>query len=143
MLHVNMPREFEVGDEVALTGIVITILPSGRARVSIPSYDHPYTIDPPPKVRAGDRVVLVGDVTRIDRAGNKLTVRIDCGGVITVDKSAITRLRKHRRTSAGCRSGDTMAGVRLGEMQAPLNSLRVRRCPAGIWADEGINGLDC
>ncbi|MER8523620.1 hypothetical protein NKI48_29345, partial [Mesorhizobium sp. M0644] len=101
MLHVNMPREFEVGDEVALAGTVVTILPSGRARVSIPSYDHPYTIDPPPKVRAGDRVVLVGDVTRIDRGANKLTVRIDCGGVITVDKSAITRLRKHRRTSAG------------------------------------------
>jgi hypothetical protein len=52
MLHVHMPREFEVGDEVSLAGIVITILPSGRARVSIPSYDHPYTIDPPPKTRA-------------------------------------------------------------------------------------------
>ncbi|MER8508921.1 hypothetical protein NKJ36_25735 [Mesorhizobium sp. M0142] len=101
MLHVNMPGEFEVGDEVALAGIVIAILPSGRARVSIPSYDHPYTIDPPPKVRAGDRVVLVGDVTRIDCGGNKLTVRIDCGGVITVDKSAITRLRKPRRAPTG------------------------------------------
>ncbi|TJW39934.1 MAG: preprotein translocase subunit YajC, partial [Mesorhizobium sp.] len=65
--------------------------------VSIPSYDHPYAIVPPPKARAGDQVVLVGDVTRIDREANKLTVRIDCGGVITVDKSAITRLRKHRR----------------------------------------------
>lgn len=101
MLHVHMPREFEVGDEVSLAGIVITILPSGRARVSIPSYDHPYTIDPPPKTRAGDRVVLVGDVTRIDRGANKLSVRIDCGGVITVDNSAIARLRKHRRISAG------------------------------------------
>ncbi|MER9599805.1 MULTISPECIES: hypothetical protein [unclassified Mesorhizobium] len=101
MLHVNTPGEFEVGDEVAIACTVITILPSGRARVSIPTYDHPYTIDPPPKARAGDRVVLVGDVTRIDRAANKLSVRIDCGGVITVDKSAITRLRKHRRASAG------------------------------------------
>ncbi|CAH2397512.1 MAG: preprotein translocase subunit YajC [Mesorhizobium sp.] len=101
MLHLNMPGEFEVGDEVALAGTVITILPSGRARVSIPSYDHPYTLEPPPKARAGDRVVLVGDVTRIDRGADKLTVRIDCGGVITVDRSAITRLRKHRRASAG------------------------------------------
>ncbi|RWO02709.1 MAG: hypothetical protein EOS06_00835 [Mesorhizobium sp.] len=101
MLHLNMPGEFEVGDEVALAGTIISILPSGRARVSIPSYDHPYTLEPPPKARAGDRVVLVGDVTRIDRGADKLTVRIDCGGVITVDRSAITRLRKHRRASAG------------------------------------------
>lgn len=97
MLDFNMPREFEVGDEVALTSTVITILPSGRARVSIPSYDHPYPIDPPPKARAGDQIVLVGDVTRVDPEANKLTVRIDCGGVITVDKSAITRLRKPQR----------------------------------------------
>ncbi|RJT29660.1 hypothetical protein D3227_31845 [Mesorhizobium waimense] len=100
MLHFNMPREFEIGDEVALTGTVVAILPSGRARVSIPSYDHPYAVDPPPKTRAGEKVLLVGDVTRIDREANKLTVRIDCGGVITVDKSAITRLRKHGRASA-------------------------------------------
>ncbi|MER9947714.1 hypothetical protein [Mesorhizobium sp. M0047] len=32
MLHHSMPREFEIGDEVALTSTVITILPSGRAR---------------------------------------------------------------------------------------------------------------
>lgn len=79
MLHVNMPREFEVGDEVALAGIVIAILPSGRARVSIPSYDDPYTIDPPPKVRAGDRVVLVGDVTPIAEGTNSLCASTAAG----------------------------------------------------------------
>ncbi|MER9952033.1 hypothetical protein [Mesorhizobium sp. M0047] len=101
MLHHSMPREFEIGDEVALTSTVITVLPSGRARVSIPSYNHPYAIDPPPKTRAGDKVLLVGDVTRVDREADKLTVRIDCGGLITVDKAAITRLKKHRRAQAG------------------------------------------
>ncbi|TPK89264.1 preprotein translocase subunit YajC [Mesorhizobium sp. B2-4-12] len=100
MLPYNTHEEYEIGDEVALTSTVISILPSGRAIAGIPSYGHPYAIDPPPKTRAGDKVVLVGDVIRIDREANKLTVRIDCGGVVTVDKSAITRLRKHRRTSA-------------------------------------------
>ncbi|TJV06933.1 MAG: preprotein translocase subunit YajC [Mesorhizobium sp.] len=98
MLHYSVPREFEIGDEVALTSTVITVLPSGRARVSIPSYDHPYPMDAPPKAR-GDKLVLVGDIIRIDREANKLTVRIDCGEVITIDKSAIARLRKHRQGS--------------------------------------------
>lgn len=97
MLPYSVPREFEIGDEVALTGTVTTILPSGRAKVSIPSYDPPYSVDPPPKTRAGDRVVLVWDIIRIDREADKLTVRIHCGGVITVGCSAVTRLRKHRR----------------------------------------------
>jgi hypothetical protein len=101
MLHYKMPREFGIGDEVVLTGTVIALLPSGRAKVSIPSYDLPYAIDPPPKTRAGDKVTLVGDVTRIDREANRLTVRIDCGGVITVDETAIVRLRKRRRTAKG------------------------------------------
>ncbi|WP_250888966.1 hypothetical protein [Mesorhizobium sp. dw_380] len=72
MLGYSVPREFEIGDEVALTGTVVTVLPSGRARVSIPSYDPPYAVDPPPKTRAGDKVVLVGDITRIDREANKV-----------------------------------------------------------------------
>lgn len=100
MLHYSVPRELEIGDEVALTGTVTTILPSGRAKVSIPSYDSPYSVDPPPKTRAGDKVVLVGDIIRIDRKADKLTVRIDCGGVVTVGRSAITRLRRHRRSSS-------------------------------------------
>lgn len=99
MLHYSVPRELEIGDEVTLTGTVSTMLPSGRAKVNIPSYDRPYSVDPPPKTRAGDKVVLVGDIIRIDRKADKLTVRTDCGGVITVGRSAITRLRKHRPSS--------------------------------------------
>lgn len=98
MLHFGVPQRFEVGDEVALAGTVMTILPSGRAKVSVPSYDLPYVIEPPAKTCAGDKVVLVGDIIRVDRRAEKLTVRIDCGGVITVHASAITRLKKHRRT---------------------------------------------
>ncbi|KAA3441420.1 hypothetical protein C7I87_35095 [Mesorhizobium sp. SARCC-RB16n] len=100
MLHDSVPREFEIGDEVALTGTVTTLLPSGRAKVNIPSYDPPYSVDPPPKTRAGDKIVLVGDIIRIDLKADKLTVRIDCGGLITVGRSAITRLRKHPRSSS-------------------------------------------
>ncbi|TPK73839.1 preprotein translocase subunit YajC [Mesorhizobium sp. B2-3-14] len=100
MLHYSVPREFEIGDEVALKGTVASILPSGRAQVNIPSYGQPYSVDPPPKTRAGDEVVLVGDIIRIDRKADKLTVRIDCGGVITVGRSAITRLRRHRWPSS-------------------------------------------
>lgn len=97
MLHHSVPREFEIGDEVALTGTVTSILPSGRAQVSIPSYEQPYSVDPPPKTRAGDEVILVGDIIRVDHKADKLTVRIDCGGIITVGHSAIIRLRRHRR----------------------------------------------
>ncbi|UCI19054.1 hypothetical protein FJ970_29165 [Mesorhizobium sp. B2-1-8] len=100
MLDHSVPREFEIGDEVALTGTVTTMLPSGRAKVNIPSYDPPYSVDPPPKTRAGDKVVLVGDIIRIDRKDDKLTVRIDCGGIITVGRSAVTRLRKYRGSSS-------------------------------------------
>src|SRR4051794_4570682 len=99
MLHYSVHREFEIGDEVALTCTVITVLPSGRARVSIPSYGSPYSVDAPPKTRAGDKLVLVGDIIRIDYEANKLAVRIDCGGVITVGKSAIARVKKHRQVS--------------------------------------------
>ncbi|TPK50668.1 MULTISPECIES: preprotein translocase subunit YajC [unclassified Mesorhizobium] len=95
MLQFNLPREVAIGDEVALTSTVMDMLPSGRARVSIPSYDRPYAIDAPPRTHVGDKVVLVGDVTRVDPETNKLSVRIDCGGVVTVDKSAIIRLKKN------------------------------------------------
>lgn len=95
MLQLNLPREVAIGDEVALTSTVMDMLPSGRARVSIPSYDRPYAIDAPPRTHVGDKVVLVGDVTRVDPETNKLSVRIDCGGVVTVHKSAIIRLKKN------------------------------------------------
>ncbi|TPK10384.1 preprotein translocase subunit YajC [Mesorhizobium sp. B2-5-7] len=100
MLHYSVPLEFEIGDEVALTGTVTSILPSGRAQISIPSYGQPYSVDPPPKTHAGDEIVLVGDIIRVDHGADKLTVRIDCGGIITVRHSAITRFRRHRRPSS-------------------------------------------
>ncbi|MER9643650.1 MULTISPECIES: hypothetical protein [unclassified Mesorhizobium] len=100
MLQVRVLQDFETGDEVTLTATVIAILPSGRARVGIPSYNAPYAVEPPPKTRAGDRVFLVGDIIRIDRQANRLTVRIDCGGVVTVDRSAITSQKRRRGASA-------------------------------------------
>ena len=100
MLHHSVPRKFEIGDEVQLISTVIEVLPSGRARVSIPSYGQAYAVDPPPRTRAGDKVVLVGDVIGVDCQANRLKVRIDCGGVITVDPSSVNKLKKHRQLGA-------------------------------------------
>lgn len=60
MLQFNLPREVAIGDEVALTSTVMDMLPSGRARVSIPSYDRPYAIDAPPELTSETKSFLLG-----------------------------------------------------------------------------------
>ncbi|RUU11024.1 hypothetical protein EOD23_11550 [Mesorhizobium sp. USDA-HM6] len=72
----------KVGDEVAITATVRRRVTEDRASVSIPSYGFPHSIvDKISKVKRGQPIELVGDVTRIDEA----KVTINLGVPVTVD----------------------------------------------------------
>jgi hypothetical protein len=66
-----------LGDEVAITAKVRRRVTEDRVSVSIPSYGHPHSIvDRTSKVRQGQEIELVGDVTRVDEEAGKVTVNL-------------------------------------------------------------------
>jgi hypothetical protein len=62
-----MAWDLEVGDEVIVNGTILKRLGSSRARVTIPTHDFPFAIEPPPGAKVGDQIAIVGHVTEVDQ----------------------------------------------------------------------------
>jgi len=94
-----MPRAPEVGDEITLTATILKVVDDGMSSVSIPTYNFPLAIDSPVKAKPGQKVEIRGFATRVDAEDGKVTVRIDGGGLVTVDAAAITEVSATSRVS--------------------------------------------
>jgi len=78
-----------IGDEVTITATILRLHDiNGRASVSIPTSNFPYSIDAPKKAKPGDKVPLTGWVMRVDDEDRKVTVKV--GGLVTVDQDSLT-----------------------------------------------------
>ncbi|MER8377521.1 hypothetical protein [Mesorhizobium sp. M1406] len=87
-----MARTPRVGDEITLAATILKVMDDGVSSVSIPSYNFPLAIDTPRNAKAGQKVEISGFATRVDAEDGKVTVRIDGGGLVTVDIDAITAM---------------------------------------------------
>ncbi|MER9968125.1 hypothetical protein [Mesorhizobium sp. M0060] len=90
-----MAREIGIGEVVAITATVRRRVTADRISVSIPSYNFPHSIvDSKSKVKRGQQIELMGEVTRIDEKGGKVT--IDMGPLVTVDIDKVRLVEKYR-----------------------------------------------
>ncbi|RWE34986.1 hypothetical protein [Mesorhizobium sp.] len=79
-----MARGVKIGDEVAITATVRRRVTEDRVSVSIPSYGFPHSIvDRTSKVKKGQALELVGDVTHID--GDWVTVNLGLSVTVNMD----------------------------------------------------------
>jgi hypothetical protein len=77
---------FNIGDKVAIRAKVRRRVTKDWVSVSIPSYGQPHSIvDPTSKVKEGQDIELIGDVTRVD--GDKVTVNL--GEPVTVNADTL------------------------------------------------------
>lgn len=83
-----------IGDTVSITATVRRRVLEDRVSVSIPSYNFPHSIrDSTTKVKRGQKIELLGEVTRVD--DEKVTVvGPDLG--ITVGIEAVRLVEKYR-----------------------------------------------
>jgi hypothetical protein len=82
----------KIGDEVAITATVRRRVTEERVSVSIPSYDQPHSIvDKITKVKRGQHLELIGDVTRIDEG--KVTVNL--GVPVTVNADTVRLVTRY------------------------------------------------
>src|SRR5437868_14200179 len=87
-----MARAIKVGDEVAIMATVRRRVTEDRVSVSIPSYNFPHSIiEPTSKVKKGQPIELIGDVTRIDE--DKVTVNL--GGPVTVNADTVRLVQSY------------------------------------------------
>jgi hypothetical protein len=90
-----MARGIGIGDEVAVTATVRRRVTEDRVSVSIPSYGFPHSIkDSKSKVKRGQQIDLMGEITRIDEEGGRVT--IDMGPLVTVDIDKVRLVEKYR-----------------------------------------------
>ncbi|MER8709133.1 copper-binding protein [Mesorhizobium sp. M1088] len=90
-----MARGIGIGDVVAITATVRRRVTEDRVSVSIPTYNFPHSIvDSKSKVKRGQQIELMGEVTRIDEEGGKVT--IDMGPLATVDIDKVRLVEKYR-----------------------------------------------
>ncbi|RWC10772.1 MAG: hypothetical protein EOS52_23675 [Mesorhizobium sp.] len=79
----------KVGDEVVITATVRKRVTEDRVSVLIPSYHQPHSIvDTTPNISSGQKIELVGAVTRVDEHTVTVSGR-DLG--ITVSRDAVRR----------------------------------------------------
>ncbi|RWA60734.1 hypothetical protein [Mesorhizobium sp.] len=79
-----MAKGIKVGDEVAITATVRRRVTEDRISVSIPSYGFPHSIiDRASKVKKGQPIELVGDVTHVD--GEWVTVNLGVPVTVNMD----------------------------------------------------------
>lgn len=82
-----MARDFNIGDEVAITAIVRGRVTEDRVSVTIPSYSFPYSIvDRTLKAQIGQHIELTGSVIMVD--DGKVTVSFG-GPRVTVDVNVL------------------------------------------------------
>lgn len=86
-----MRRSIDIGDEVTLTATILMVRRSGRACVSIPSYNLPIAIEPPRKAKPGEKVAITGYVTRVDDEAGKVTVKITARVMVEIDTATAQR----------------------------------------------------
>ena len=67
--------------------------------VSLPSYNFPLAVDSPPNAKPGQKIEIRGFATRVDKEDGKVAVRIDGGGLVTVDADSITSVSSTSRVS--------------------------------------------
>jgi hypothetical protein len=94
-----MSRVPKVGDEITLTATILKVMEGGVSSVSLPSYNFPLAVDSPPKAKPGQKIEIRGFATRVDREDGKVTVRIDGGGLVTVDADSTTNVSATSRVS--------------------------------------------
>ena len=94
-----MSRVPKVGDEITLTATILKVMEGGVSSVSLPSYNFPLAVDSPPKAKPGQKIEIRGFATRVDKEDGKVTVRIDGGGLVTVDADSITSVSSTSRVS--------------------------------------------
>ncbi|TGP88934.1 MULTISPECIES: hypothetical protein [unclassified Mesorhizobium] len=79
-----MAKGIKIGDEVAITATVRRRVTEDRVSVSIPSYGFPHSIvDRTSKVKKGQPIELIGDVTHID--GEWVTVNLGVPVTVNMD----------------------------------------------------------
>jgi hypothetical protein len=88
----RMSRAPKVGDEITLTATILKVMEGGVSSVSLPSYNFPLAVDSPAKAKPGQIIEIRGFATRIDKEDGKVTIRIDGGGLVTVDADSITSM---------------------------------------------------
>jgi hypothetical protein len=79
----------KVGDEVVITATVRKRVTQDRVSVLIPSYHQPHSIvDTTPNISSGQKIDLIGEVTRVDES----TVTVSGRGLgITVSRDAVRK----------------------------------------------------
>ena len=87
-----MPRAPKVGDEITLTATILKVMEGGVSSVSLPSYNFPLAVDSPPKAKPGQKIEISGFATRVEKEDGTVTVRIDGGGLVTVDADSTWRV---------------------------------------------------
>ncbi|AID30841.1 hypothetical protein MCHK_3034 [Mesorhizobium huakuii 7653R] len=86
-----MTQDIDIGDEITLEITIIKLLDGGRASVSIAGYDFPFSMAVPPKSKAGDKLEITREATRVDDDLGTVTVSI--GQPVTVRQSAVAASR--------------------------------------------------
>ena len=94
-----MSRVPKVGDEITLTATILKVMEGGVSSVSLPSYNFPLAVDSPAKAKPGQKIEIRGFATRVDKEDGKVTIRIDGGGLVTVDTDSITSMSATSRVS--------------------------------------------
>jgi hypothetical protein len=94
-----MSRAPKVGDEITLTATILKVMEGGVSSVSLPSYNFPLAVDSPAKAKPGQKIEIRGFATRVDKEDGKVTIRIDGGGLVTVDTDSITSMSATSRVS--------------------------------------------
>lgn len=85
----GMAKGLNIGDEVVITATVRKRVTEDRVSVLIPSYHQPHSIvDRTPNISSGQKIELVGQVTRVDE--NTVTVSGQHLG-ITVSRDAVRK----------------------------------------------------
>ncbi|RWL14906.1 MAG: hypothetical protein EOR57_31665 [Mesorhizobium sp.] len=88
-----MGKGISIGDTVSITATVRRRVLEDRVSVSIPSYNFPHSIRDTTKVKRGQKIELLGEVTRVD--DEKVTVIGEHLGV-TVGIEAVKLVEKYR-----------------------------------------------
>ena len=84
----------DIGDRVSVTATIRKFV-ADLASVTIPSYNHPFSIKPAKGAKIGDEIALFGEVTRAD--DSDITIDFDNGGRATLKADVLTLIEKAKQ----------------------------------------------